>query len=229
MRAEQDSSDGPLIVTVFVIGKLNYWKFASPFFMAYCNRHGYVLRVVQTPYDKRIFPSWNKCLALRDLPKQDFTLVMDADLIPMPNAPPILPQLHKNKMNMARVKTSRKRLERMAAEGFNPEPVWRLSSGIMGIPRSAEEMLEWVWENRYELGKRTSPGYEQEHIQQQILDREFPLNELDTRWNHVVRADRFTAAELLDVNFVHVVGGPKMKLKGIHKLFKWARDLDTFK
>lgn len=193
-----------------------------PFIRSYCARHGYELFTFTTSDDPTMFASWNKLLVTRRIIDREFVLVIDADCCPMPEAGPIHEVLDPDRLNMVRLKYTAWRLKRMRAEGFDVRDGTRLSTGMMGVPRTAEEMLGDVWGRRKELAVRTSCGHEQEHVNDAILATGFPVNELNAKWNFVVRKGRVKPCAYTD-QFIHCVGTPKQKLSAIQALHRYFK------
>lgn len=203
--------ENKILVYVVKIGSPPYASYTEPFIRQYCRRHGYPLLISPMRRDENRHPSWEKLLAFNYV-DYDFVLLMDLDIVPVPNAPPIHPELAEDKLNLVPLRpgpVARGRLRRL---GYPVEKM-KWNTGLVGVPRSLSHVLEDVYDN-YKLEKQV--WMEQGPLNLSICDRDVAVNEIPGEWNHWVNVD--LQEPVAESHFLHLAGNKWRRIRNAKRL-----------
>lgn len=151
--------------------------------------------------------SWYKLLA-HTYVKTDFVICIDADIIPLPGAPPIHLDLIFDQLNLCIDMMIYKKGKR-----YN-EKFW-YNCGLIGIPLAYSEVLIKLF-NKHHMEKRVC--WEQLYVNELISDNKIMVNTLREDWNYMIRFDERAQHPSYFIPFKHITAG-----KDFNKRISWAK------
>ncbi len=206
-----------LDVFVVRVGRPRWADYTVPFIRDYCRTHRYRLHwLMEHPeWAKDRSPSWCKLLAHRFV-NSDFILVMDLDIVPVPGAPPILPELDPSCLNAVTVRNTWRRRRALKKYGMDAGLNYRYNTGLLGVPRSAAPALERLY---HASDPKATVGYEQEYFNRWVWADGVPVRRLEVAWN--ADAGRRFGSSSLDGrwHFVHLAG--RLHLREARARYCW--------
>jgi len=214
------SHPSEITVMVVMIGQTAYWPLTRPFIENYCERNGYVFRVFSEdclPSDHH--PSWNKLL-VASFAKTPHVLLWDADLVPLPWAPPIHVDLGDRRMAAVRITPSSGGRRKLRARyGREAAPQMTFNCGLISVPHKWKAFLRNLFFN---ANYDQSIFWEQGEFNRAVFDGEIKVDELDSKWNCWVSSPLNN--DYLNANCLHFAKGSARRLRNLGRLYKMLRE-----
>ena len=209
-----------LTVVVVMVGETDYWSLTRPFIERYCERFGYSLRVfTEDCLASNAHPSWNKLL-VPSFVRTAHAVVFDADLVPLPWAPPLHVELSQDRISMVKIQPSkcgRMKLRRKYGRQAEPHLWW--NCGLISIPHAYKRPLRELFFN---ANYDDSIFWEQGELNRFCYQRGIEIHELGGEWNRWV--DSMLRDELIESsNFLHFAKGSKRRIRNIGRLYRALR------
>ena len=213
-----DPSD--LTVIVVMIGETDYWSLTRPFIERYCEHHGYSFRVfTENCLAKDAHPSWNK-LIVPSFVRTSRALVMDADIVPLPWAPPIHVELSDDLLSMVKIQPSRcGRMKLRRKYGKLAEPHLWWNCGLVSVPHCFKSQLRNMF---FDANYDDSIFWEQGELNHYCYQWNVRIHELSQRWNFWV--DSMLRDSMIDSNyFLHFAKGSRRRFRNVGRLYRALR------
>lgn len=209
-----------ITVCVVMIGGTNYWPLTRPFIENYCERHGYEFRVFTEdcmPADGH--PAWNK-LIVPSFAKTPHVVVWDADLVPMPWAPPIHLDLRPNQLGMVRIEpSSTGRMKLRERYGKKAGPALWFNSGLISVPHDFKPILRDLF---FSSDYNESIFWEQGALNNFCYVNRIPVAEIDSRWNCWV-SSRIEDYHIETQHALHFAKGSTRRMRNIGRMYRMLR------
>lgn len=211
---------GDITVLVVMVGETEYWRFTSPFIEHYCRTHGYVFRVFREDCLPTRHPSWCKLLAASCV-ATSHVIIWDADLVPMPDAPPIHESLSCDRLAMVWVEPSRTgRLKLRHRYGRDAAPQMQFNCGLISIPHGYKKPLRDLFFNS---DHDSHIFWEQGAVNYYVVSQNIQVDSLDGRWNCIVHS-ALTSGMVSGNYCLHFAKGPTSKrMRRIGRLYRILR------
>lgn len=203
-----------------MVGETDYWPYTRPFIADYCQRHGYRFRIVtEDCMATGHHPSWQKLLAA-SFAKTSHVLLWDADLVPLPWAPSIHPELSDENLGMVKIEPSRGgRMKLRARYGRAAAPHLSFNCGLISVPFRWRKLLREVF---FGSDMDQSIFWEQGALNYEIYNRAIHVDELDPRWNYWV-SSAINDWHLATAHCLHFAKGSSRRMANIGKMYRMLR------
>lgn len=180
-------------MTVFLINVNNceYAKHSIPLIKKLCDFNKVNLFILDTDISQNIYkkhPSWLK-LFCHDLVEDDFILCWDLDLVPTK-------LFELNFLDLNRINASYDRC--FLTENFTFNGKFKYNCGLIGIPKSYKDLFKSIYHTKSEYSNY--PSYEQYHVNDEIYDKNIPINLIDTKYNYLYDGKE-TESEILNMHY----------------------------
>lgn len=200
-----------------MVGETDYWPLTLPFIERYCERYGYRFRVFREnclPLDAH--PSWNKLL-VPSFVQTPHALVWDADLVPLPDAPPIHPALSPRHLAMVKIEPSRGgRMKLRRCYGREAEPHLWWNCGLISVPHRRKLLMREVF---FAADYMQSIFWEQGELNRYCYENDIKVCELDPRWNCWI-SGTLEESHVRDNYCLHFAKGSSRRMRNIGRLYK---------
>jgi len=194
-----------LCVAVVAIGNCSYIPVCLPQIEGYCKRHGYDLVISRSASARDgTHPSWEKIRLLSELRGQS-VLLLDADMAPLPHAPPIDEHIEPDALNVVRMNWPEENKPQVLARYADSVPNdWYYNCGIIYVPEAYNAEISRLNEQRHD----GHLWWEQGAINQHLANdgRALRVHELDPRWNFTCPL-RLFRKHLSRAYFLHLWSG----------------------
>jgi hypothetical protein len=200
-----------LLVYVVRIGSPPYAACTEPFISQYCRRHGYDLHFSDSRHDRNRHPSWEKLLAFRRT-EHDFVLLMDLDMVPLPDAPAIHPFLCRDKLNLAPLVPGRVARRRLARWNY-PAELMQWNAGLIAVSRAMSPFLERIY---HSASPQDAVWMEQGALNLAIHDCRVEVHSLAPVWNYWLR--REWEPNSTNAHFLHPAGNKWRRVRNAQKI-----------
>jgi hypothetical protein len=209
-----------ITLLVVMVGQVDYWSYTRPFIANYAERHGYRLRIfTEDCMADGAHPSWQKLL-VPSFARTPHVLLWDADLVPLPWAPPIHTELSGDLLGMVKIEPSRGgRVKLRRQYGFAAATHLWWNCGLISVPHRWKPYLRDLF---FTANRNEAIFWEQGALNHALYTAGHKVHPLDPRWNCWV-SGAVSRGQIDTAHCLHFAKGSARRMRNIGMMYKLLR------